>query len=166
MTQQKTFHLTVTPATLPPCCDQLIVTSSGATHSYQSAVLGTYRKHGFSNGRYSYKNDNGKNRHFHFTPNNFWMVRKRYTTAYLLEMKMIFVVSLYKYSVSINEVTLGQPLSNSCQVSQETEIGTTTGHIYSRECTNDCPQNCTGWKIWNGNAWERDTTLSVQCKGQ
>ena len=96
------------------CCEQLIVTSSGATHSYQSAVLGTYRKDGFSNGRYSYKNDNGEDRHLHFTPNNFWMVRKKYTTAYLLEMKMIFVVFLYKYSVSINEVTLGQPLSSCC----------------------------------------------------
>ena len=65
---------------LVSCCDELILTSSGATHTHQSNVLGTYRKNGASNGWVSYKNDNDRDRHLHFSTNTYWMVRIAYGT--------------------------------------------------------------------------------------
>ena len=62
------------------CCGQLIITSIGDVLNYNPEVLGTYQKDGISNGRDSYKNDNGNDRHLHFTPNRFWMVSIKYYT--------------------------------------------------------------------------------------
>lgn len=57
------------------CCDQLTLSSSGATLHNHLSILGTYRKDGLSNGRDLYKNINDKELQLHFTQNSFWMVR-------------------------------------------------------------------------------------------
>ena len=51
-------------------------------------------------------------------------------------------------------------------VSTEEYKGTTMGNMHGSKCTSYCPQSCTLWNIWNGNAWEEDATLSVQCRGE
>ena len=56
------------------CCDQLLLTSTGAVLNINSLLLGTYQKDGISNDKDSYKNDNDNDRHLHFTPTNNWMV--------------------------------------------------------------------------------------------
>ena len=84
------------------CCDQLIITSTGAVHDHNSAVLGTYQKDGVSNGRDSYKNANDNDRHLHFTPSNFWMVSINYTHSHdqVCSRKNIFIVFLYICNVN------------------------------------------------------------------
>ena len=49
------------------------------------------------------------------------------------------------------------------QVLKEKNKGTTLGYIGTRKCTNDCPESCTHWYIWNTDMWEQDQTLTVQC---
>ena len=51
------------------------------------------------------------------------------------------------------------------KVSTEAKKGNITGYIHSKNCTDDCPESCTLWTVWNGTAWEEDATLSVQCRG-
>mgnify|MGYP001450056493 CR=1 FL=1 len=48
-------------------------------------------------------------------------------------------------------------------VLKEKNKGTTLGYIGSTNCSNDCPESCTHWYIWNTDMWEQDPTLTVQC---
>ena len=62
------------------CCDRLILTSTGNTLDYNSAVLGTYKAVGVSYGRSHYKNEKDNDFHLHFNSDNTWLVCTLYCT--------------------------------------------------------------------------------------
>ena len=59
------------------CCDRFILTSTGDTLDYHSAVLGTYKAVGVSNGRSLYQNEMDNDFHLHFNSKDgikIWLV--------------------------------------------------------------------------------------------